>query len=97
MYFLLGESDFVVDISDDDASDLLEGMNKEVIELPLEPKEDPKDATDPGGGATGNEPEVEFQTASDFASAPVKDNVIAGFSSSPLAALGVYILEWGFT
>lgn len=47
--------------------------------------------------ATRNDFEVGFQDASYFALPPVKDNVIAGSSSSPLAALGVYILDWRLT
>lgn len=45
--FLLGESDTVVDIPDDDTPKLSEGRSKEVTELPHEPKEEPEDATDP--------------------------------------------------
>lgn len=55
-----------MDIPDEDASNLSEGMNKEANELPREPKEEPRDATISNEGATWKEPEVEFQTASDF-------------------------------
>lgn len=48
--FLLGESDVVLEIPDDDAPNLSEGMRKEETELPHEPKEEPDEATNPDEG-----------------------------------------------
>lgn len=71
--------------------------DKDVTELPREPKEDPRYAIGHGGGATGKEPEVEFQSTSDFASPLVNNNVIVGSSSLPMASSGCHIPEWGLT
>lgn len=72
-------------------------MDEEAKEPPREPKKELEDTIVLGEGAIGREPEVEFQTAFGFISPPAKDNVIAYFSFSPLAAPGVDILEWGLT
>lgn len=71
--------------------------DKDATEMPHEPKEDPRYATGHGGGTTGKEPEVEFQSTSDFASPLANNNVIVGSSSFPLASSGFYIPEWGLS
>ena len=48
--FLLGESDVVVGIPDDDPLKFLEGMSKEVTKHPREPNDEPKDVATLGGG-----------------------------------------------
>lgn len=59
--FLLGESGVVVDIPDDDAPKLSEGMDEEATKLPREPKKELDDATNPGDGFSGNSRRVGFK------------------------------------
>lgn len=85
--FMLGDSDVVLEIPDDDTLKQLVGMDEEAIEHPHKLKEEPDDTITPGEGAIGKDPEVEFQTTFDFASPLTKDTVIVGSSSSPLTTL----------
>lgn len=82
--FLLGESDVVVEIPDDDTSKQSKRMDEEATGQPPEPKEEPEDTIVPSEGVIGKEPKVEFQTSSTFSSPLGKDGVIVGSSSLPL-------------
>lgn len=89
--FLLGKIDILIIIPDKDASNLSKGMDIEAIELPLEPKEEPKDGYDLGDGEFMRKPEVGFQTALIFYSSPMKDNDVAGSSLSHLVPPGIFL------
>lgn len=64
-------------------------MNQEATKLPQEPNKEMEDATGLGGGELEKKPKVDLQTAPGSTASLMRDNVVAGASSSPLLAPGV--------
>lgn len=94
---MLGESDVVVDIPNDDALKPSEGMDEEATKMPHETMKKPKDASNPREGVSAKELEGGLQISPNSALPSAKDSTITSSSSLPLAGTNIYILEWGIT